>query len=201
MPFYNLHTLLIERRVEERLNRTNVDGKTLKLVVNAQEFLHLVCKQHPEYALQLAVGEYCILHELIVDAVLTLLDCDASLCFVFPSVSLGDSAPESVFSDIDNAIAQTEYRNLILACQNGYSKKSLPPPILGLEQLQDSLRSITATVGPERLSIHVNESCPHVIQCVVKLAQSNSNAAEVCYILTDDRYVHIIKCVSWYSFS
>lgn len=192
--FADLRGFLHSQNVHAHLKTVSLqpDSPPATLLVDAAEFAGHVCRAHAEHSLQLAVGEYWLFGQLIEVAVKDLLARNVSLCFLFREDDAANASRcTSPFEETIATLAQRERTHLVLACQNGYSKKSLPPPLLWSEQLRDTLSSLMSNAAPGRISVRVDGGCPDVFQLAAMESERRQQASgdSNTYILSDNRYI------------
>lgn len=191
MPITYLDAFLECKDVEAGLNHVDFSAAPVRLVIDANEYLRVIIRKHRSYALPIAVGEYGLLAKLIATETRLLLRRGACLQFVFdsPRKRHPQTTALSPYRRIEAISNRNEQQNLVFACQNGYSKKDLPLPLLAVEQLLDTLRSLS-DLG--RIFIFTNDRFADIVQCVVDVCDRRDEChAERSIILSDDKWVSL----------
>lgn len=172
------------------------------LIINATEFLRVITRKNADDMLRVSIGDYQLLARLITEEVDSLLQQNFTLSFVFDGQeTANDNTKHSLLRAEHAKYEKMEYQSLVIACQNGYSKKQLPVPVLGALQLEDMLRRMIRTLPNGSIALLRNNNYREIYQFMVELCETSGadEGAVINYILSDDRYGPLAQMLSFFA--
>ena len=160
---------------------------SFNFLVSAQDFLRFIRRTYGLHMLRIALGDYNLLEFLIETEIRSLLGVCEKLCFVVNR--MGAARPMSPLTVWKRRLEITEQQHLVSACQNGYSKKCLPLPVLSEILLSDIVQDLSKKYFSEKLVLHINTTFPDTEYCLSRMCQNRlaCEDSEKWIILADDR--------------